>query len=164
MHNTDEAIQYCEKFAELILPYFYKGERLKEAIRDASMGRLNLPRFSEELIAKLGGHKIVSVHFADLDDGSDVKMIVSGCELRYNGSLGLTYRYCLRKDRIQNKTGKLRVIGWNKLREDFDFFVVPFSIHKQYNNLYLNINRKTKEPNGRYARYRVHSLLELATR
>jgi len=167
MHNTDIAIEGCEPLARLILPYLYRGYDLELMIKAATNGELNLPRQAELALAKVGKLKVVSVDCADLSDGSEVKCIGLKEQKWTDKKSNRPYsRFCyqLVEKRIKNKTGKLRIIAWNKFLNEFHFFIIPHRLYSKNKHLLISLNKESKTPIGKYASFQCSTFKELAIR
>ena len=108
----------------------------------------------EMAIAHVGKKKVISEDFADLSDGSDVKMSTA-CK---DGKV-----YIAPVTNIFNKTGKLRVQVYETLNECYYYFVIPYRYYKGYTVVKIPFSKEGKpKRSNKWWDFEVDSFKELS--
>lgn len=129
MSTTDNVIPYDVRFAEQLSPYLKLSAVQQQSLTEfVAMGLVQRDRLVEMAIANVGGHKIVSINGQDFCDGSDSKSVVSTARNNDIKRGRWTNSFSVKK--IRNKTGPLRIVAYNKMLDNFQYFFVPFDAYK----------------------------------
>lgn len=130
---------------------------VEDLIRD---NIINGTQLSELAVSKTSGIKIHEIGIGqDLEDGSDIK--TATVQLMYNrkkrkdGSVRVNTRHgiCIRD--INHKIGTLRCIVYNPFFDRWYYFLVPKTVQGVLNHLKIAFDKKTGNPNGKYAQFQV---------
>lgn len=93
----------------------------------------------------------------DFVDGSDAKKVVSVCRTKYSDKRGYfdVNTYSVRG--VANKRGTLRIMGYNKIRDDFDYFLIPYHAYRGQSmvEIYLCPYSGSVGTGSQYYRYKV---------
>jgi len=124
MATTDNCIEYDIKFYEHVKPYLgLTAEEEKHMETFVRRGFIQRDRIVEEAIARVGGKKIISIVGQDFCDGTDAKTVTSVERNNHKSKGGWMISMPVRS--IQSKTGGLRIVAYNQMRDEFYYFVVP---------------------------------------
>ena len=154
--STENAKQYDVYFAETILKYILSKDELSVALKLVKEGLIDLNWALEKSIAKVNTDILhESVEGRDFSDGSDATKIVSqgGDSPRFVvGNLG-------------NKIGSRRVMGYNKVRKQINYFVIPYEAFEGKEEIKISIDRKTGEISSpTYGKYEVDSFEDMCNK
>ncbi len=130
MSTRDENIAVELKFFDYFYSYRYpdtgsQNYEYDKAIRrqDVIDGQLQLSTFIENSVAVQAGLTRDSKNGVDLSDGSEVKGATSS--FRENNIERGSYMHTYEIRNVHTKTGPLRVIGYNILSEQFEYYFIP---------------------------------------
>lgn len=122
MATTDDYVKYDVLFFNEFSEYL-NLHKSKEVEKIVEMGLLQRDRLIEMAICRLGNMELSSQKGHDLTDFSEVKTVVSG--VRNNHKERGVWMHSLKINKISNKTGPLRIVGYNRLLDSFHYFFIP---------------------------------------
>jgi hypothetical protein len=126
MATTDNCIEYDIKFFQHVKQYLnLTAEEELHMEKFVRRGFIQRDRLVEEAIAIVGNKKIVSIAGQDFCDGTDAKTVTSVEKNNHPAQGGWMISMPVRN--IHTKTGGLRVVGYNRTRDEFYYFAIPNS-------------------------------------
>lgn len=135
MATTDEYVKYDIRFFEEFAPYLmsdYTKTELKGVRRAVEQGLIQRERLVELAISAVSGVHMDSTAGRDLADGTDVKTVTSSYKNNNLKKGTWTHSYPIR--RVSSKTGALRVVAYNRLLDEFYYFLIPFGAYRHINH------------------------------
>jgi hypothetical protein len=136
-------------------------------------GLMQIETWLEFAISNVSGITHAPATGMDFSDGSDAKKVTS-LSCKSNEKTGRwENRYKIKG--IKNKKGILRVMAYNRVKQKFEYFAIPYEAYQHINGDHLNITLDSYsgyydhepeykgEVRGRYAEYMVKDFNEMAT-
>lgn len=159
MHTIQKNCHHNERLIRFFIEKAYpEGQpTVEDLILD---NIINGTQLSELAVSKTSGIAMHAVGYGqDLVDGSDVKTsTVQYCINRKKRKDGTIYecdRHQINIRDVDNKIGTLRCIVYNPYFGRWYFFLVPKEIRGTIKHLKIAFDKRTGEPNGKYAVYQV---------
>lgn len=122
LNNINEDLLFYHELKQYIWPNLTK--RLDEHnIEMVKNGLVQIETLLELAISRLGNLKIDHQWGRDFADGSDAKKVTSS--FRNNNIIKGQWTNSYQVRNYKTKTGTLRVMGWNRFANRFDYYVIP---------------------------------------
>jgi hypothetical protein len=145
--NIAYELLFVNKFYEYAYPMSSKEHR-EFYIQTVLAGEVQISTFMENAVAKAAGLMRDSRFAMDLSDGSEVKCAVSS--YRNNNIAKGAWMHTYEISNVHTKTGPLRIIGWNKITEEFEFYFIPNSA---FSHIKGTLTLTIETFSGYYAQY-----------
>lgn len=142
MATTDNAIQYDVKVVDHLMSYLGLTKTDEKSLRKfVQLGLVQRDRAVEMAMAAVGGYTITSIDGQDFCDGSDAKSVTSNA--RNNDIKRGAWKNSFNVPGTDTKTGPLRVIAYNKIKDCFHYFYIPYEAHCGVKRLEIIIEQYT---------------------
>ena len=150
MHTTRHK-HHNKRLVEFFLEKAYpNGTNINELIDD---NVLNGPCLAELAVSRALGIELHKIGIGrDLIDKSDIK---TATVYEYQQKNRPYHRAQIQH--LKNKVGKIRVITYNPFFSTWNFFRIPFTIHKPFSEVSISFDTVTGCPKGKYSKYEVVS-------
>ncbi len=173
LDNIEEDLMFYD---ELKLYAFGQSNQLSEQ-RDKFLilnGCMQIESVLELAISIVGNLPRKSTVSMDFADGSDAKKVTS--VFRNNNIAKGKWMNSYKIHNIGAKRGKLRIMGYNRFKKCFDYYVIPYSSYNHLTSNYLEITLdtfsgyySTPVPTGRscychWDMYRCKDFTDMATK
>lgn len=128
-------------------------------------GDIQAETLIETAMSKAGGLVRESVDGRDFTDGSDAKKVVSQYRVVMDWNKGSEREqnsYAIRG--IKNKTGMIRIVAYNKIRNKVEFFAIPYRAYKGKSAIEIALCPHTGVVSymGQYSHFQKKNLAEMA--
>lgn len=121
------------------------------------IGLIQVSTAFEHALANVGGFEVVSANGHDGSDGSDAKLST----VRYRNKCK-AYSACV--SGTKNKTGKLRVQVYERITNNFYYFVIPHEAYAGITYLEIPFNLDgTPKVNAKWWAHKVNTFVQLST-
>jgi len=143
MATTENGIQYDIRFFDEFYPLLKDfGDEAKRYMTLAvSKGLISKDAFMEQVFSDISGIPRNSMDGMDFQDQSDLKTVVGQIKNNHIKLGRWTHSFFVQG--VNTKVGALRVIAYNKLRDDFHYFYIPNSEFQHCKYLEIIIETST---------------------
>jgi len=172
LNNLNEDLLFYEALKH------YAFEKITKKINEhnkflISHGVIQIETLLELAISRAGKLKRDATHGRDFSDKSDAKKVTSSWRMNDIKRGSWTNSYTV--SNIHTKQGALRIMGYNRIANRFDYYVIPKRAYKHlkgkrldiildaFNGCYDEPTPTGEKANCHWNRYRKSSFLEMAT-